>query len=213
MQKPMQKTVQKTVQKTADTNYPIHELIAGRWSPLAFGRQPVSRETIGTLLEAARWAASCYNEQPWRYLVAMREDGASFERLAGCLVEGNAWAREAPVLLLAVACTTFERNGKPNAHAWYDVGLSVANLVLQAESLGLRAHQMAGFDGDRARRVLSIPTDHDPIAMIALGAPGDASTLPASLAAREAAPRERRPLDTIAFGAGWGERAPLAGTE
>jgi nitroreductase len=191
------------MKKTAETAFPVHELIAERWSPRAFADRPVDPALLGSLLEAARWAPSCFNAQPWRLLVARREDAEGFERLAACLVEGNAWAKRAPVLMLTVARTTFEHNGKPNRHAWHDVGLASAALALQAQALGLATHMMAGFDAAKAREQLGIPEGYEPVAMIAVGHPGDAGALPEPLAERERSPRTRHALEAIAFGAGW----------
>jgi len=197
--------------KPATVSFPVHDLIAERWSPRAFSSEPVSREQLGSLLEAARWAPSCFNEQPWSFLVATRDDEEGFERLAVCLVEGNAWARSAPVLMLSVARTTFERNDRPNRHAFHDVGLAVGNLVLQAQAAGLATHQMAGFDREKARTTLAIPAPFEPVAMIAVGHRGDPATLPKPLAEREHAPRTRKPLASLVHGARWGQGAGLAG--
>ena len=192
------------MKKTADVSQPVHPLIAERWSPRAFADTPLGAAEVGSLLEAARWAPSCFNAQPWRFLVATRSgDPDGFERLASCLMDGNSWAKAAPLLILTVAESNFERNGKPNRHAWHDVGLAAENLVLQAQAMGLVTHQMAGFDAARAREVLGIPEGFEPVAMVAVGHPGDPSTLPDPLGEREAAPRERKPLTAIAFGAGW----------
>lgn len=193
------------MEKPADVRFPVHELIARRWSPLSFADRLVERDQLGSLLEAARWAASSFNEQPWSFFVATREEPERFERLAGCLVPGNqTWARRAPVLMLSVAKQHFERNGKPNRHAFHDVGLAVANLVLQAEALGLAVHQMAGFDADRARSELAIPADHDPVAALAVGYPGEPGDLPEELRGREAAPRTRKALEQFVYGETWG---------
>ncbi len=191
--------------KRAVTEYPLDDSIAERWSPRAFDAKPVEREKLGSLFEAARWAPSCFNEQPWSFFVGLKGEGEDFDRLASCLVEGNAWARTVPVLILSVAKTRFARNDKPNRHAQHDVGLAVQSLVLQAQSLGLATHQMAGFDVDRARATLKIPADCEPMAMIALGYPGDASALEPALAERELAPRTRKNLGAIVFGSTWGE--------
>lgn len=195
------------MKKTAETEHPIHELIAERWSPRAFAQREVEPAKLASLFEAARWAPSCFNAQPWRFLVASRADAAGFERLAACLVEGNAWAREAPVLSLAVARVSFEHNEKPNKHAWHDVGLAMGCLVLQAQALGLASHQMGGFDAARAKLELGIPDGFEAIAMCALGYAGSADLLPAALAERERAPRERKELREIVFGPAW-ETAP-----
>jgi len=197
------------VNKTAESRYPIHELIAERWSPRAFADRDVEREKLGSLLEAARWAASCFNEQPWSFFVAPRDRTEDFERLASCLVEGNAWAKSAPVLMLSVAKLAFDRNGKPNRHALHDVGLAAANLTLQAQALGLSVHQMAGFHVGRAREVLAIPDGFEPVAMIAIGYRGDPDSLPDPLKERELTPRLRKQLDAFVFGSGWESPAAL----
>lgn len=195
------------MKKTSTTAYPIHPLLAERWSPVAFADRGVDAETLGSLLEAARWAPSSYNEQPWRFLVGTRAaDARGFERLADCLVEGNAWARRAPVLILSVASLAFERNGKPNRHALHDVGLAAQNLSVQAEALGLSTHQMAGFDAERARTSCGIPEGFEPVAMIAVGYRAEGDAVPEALRAREAAARSRRALEEVAMGAAWGER-------
>lgn len=193
--------------KSVQATYPVHDLIAERWSPRAFAEQPVPDHEIGSLLEAARWAPSCYNEQPWRFLVAKASDPVQFERFADCLLDGNSWAKRAPVLIIAVARTTFEQSEKANRHAWHDVGLAVENLVLQAEALGLATHQMAGFDADRARAAVGIPEGFEPVSMIAIGHRGEADSLPDELREREQAPRSRRPMAEFVYGARWGEAA------
>ncbi len=198
-------------EKKAAAGHPINDLLARRWSPRAWADRAVSRDTLASLFEAARWAPSCFNEQPWRYVIALREDTGGFERLASLLTEGNAWAREAPVLALSVTHLSFQRNGKPNRHAWHDVGAASENLCLQAVECGLRVHQMAGFDRERAREMLGLDEDHDPVAMIAIGYPGDPAGLPEKLRAREVAPRERRPLDAFVFEEGWERPARLEG--
>lgn len=194
------------MEKPAETRYPVHELIARRWSPRAFSDRAVEREALGSLFEAARWAPSSFNEQPWRFFVATQQEPERFERLARCLTPGNrAWAERAPVLALSIAKLHFDREHRPNRHAGHDVGLAVENLVLQAEALGLSVHQMAGYDPALARELLAIPPDFEPMAMIAIGHRGEPDALPELLAQRERAPRTRRPLDELVFGAGWGE--------
>ncbi|MEZ5964129.1 MAG: nitroreductase family protein [Planctomycetota bacterium] len=196
---------------SASTAYPILSSLAERQSPRAFRAEPVTPAQLGSLLEAARWAPSCFNEQPWRFVFAHRSDGEAFERMASCLAAANArWAAQAPVLMLSVAKTHFARNDEPNRHAWHDVGLAVENLVVQAQSLGLGVHQMAGFDAARAREVLAIPEGFEPVAMLAIGQPGDPEVLPDDLRARELAPRQRQPLANLAFEGRFGAIAPLA---
>lgn len=194
------------MEKPATADAPIHELIARRWSPRAFSEQPVEAAKLRSLFEAARWAPSSSNEQPWRFLVATKETPAEFDRLLACLLEGNRkWAFRAPVLILSVAGLLFEENDKPNRHAYHDVGMAAENLVLQATSMGLFAHQMAGFDEEKARTDCSIPTGFDPVAMIAVGYPGDPALLPDYLRERETKPRERQPVDDFVYTAHWGQ--------
>ncbi len=192
------------MQKPAQTQVPIHELLAARWSPLSFSSRDVSREDLLSLCEAARWAPSCFNEQPWRYLVGSSADPAGLAKMRSCLVEANArWADRAPVLMLSVAKTRFTRNDMPNRHAGHDVGLATSQLVLQASARGLVVHQMAGFDVQKAIELLGIPAGHEPMAMIAIGYPGEPSDLPEELREREAAPRSRRSFEEVVFGPGW----------
>ncbi len=198
------------MEKPANTDFPIHDLLRHRWSPRAFADRPVEPEKLGSLVEAARWAPSSYNEQPWAYLLATREQPAEFARLLSVLVEGNiAWAQHAPVLMLSLARLNFERNGRPNRHAFHDVGLASENLVIQATAMGLAVHQMAGFQVDKAREVFNIPEGWEPAAAIALGYPGEADSLPEPLRTRELAPRTRKPLEQFVFTGRWGEVAPL----
>lgn len=192
----------------APADPPIHELLAQRYSPRAFTDQEVTPAQMRALIEAARWAASCFNDQPWHYIVATRRQPEAFERLLGCLVEANRrWAAKAPVLMLAVARSTFAHNGKPNPHAWHDLGQASAQLALQAAAMGLQIHQMAGFDRDEARQAFAIPEDHEPVAAIAVGHPGAPDSLPEDLAERERAPRQRKPVSDFVHGATWGEPA------
>ena len=189
--------------KAAVTRYPVHPLIRERWSPRAFAGRQVDRETLGSLLEAARWTASCFNEQPWIFVVARKEDGPAFEQVLRCLTPGNqTWAQRAPVLLVSLARTTFASNGQPNRHALHDVGAATAQLTLQATALGLAAHPMAGIDRDCIRAEFALPDDVEPVAGIAVGWPGDPETLPERLREREQAPRERKSLDAMVLG-GW----------
>lgn len=191
--------------KPAITVHEIHPLLARRWSPVAFADRDVSSEQLASVLEAARWAPSCFNEQPWHYLVARKGDVEEFERMVHCLVEGNrVWASKAPVLMISVAAMRFSRNDTPNRHAYHDVGLASENLVIQATALGLVAHQMGGFDVEKARLVYRIPAGHDPVAALALGWPGDPDELPADLRKRELSPRARKPLRDFVFTGNWG---------
>ena len=190
--------------------YPIHELIAKRRSGRAFSSKPVDGAAIGSLLEAARWAASASNEQPWSFIVTEREKSSGYDRLLGCLVEFNIqWAQHAPVLILSVARLNFASNGKPNRHALHDVGQAAANLMLQAAALGLTAHPMAGFDAQKARSEFAIPEGHEPAAVIAIGYPGDPAGLSDKLRERELAPRHRKLPRDFVFSGSWGQVATL----
>ena len=192
--------------RRASVEHPIHDLLRRRWSPRAFAAQRVEAADLRALLEAARWAPSCYNEQPWSFLVARQEDEATFAKALDCLVPANQiWARRAPVLVISVARAAFFRGGKPNRHARHDVGLAVAQLSLEATARGLVVHQMAGFDPARARETFHVPEGFEPVSAIAIGYPGDADTLPDDLARRERAPRERKRQADFVFAARWGE--------
>jgi nitroreductase len=198
------------MEKLADTQYPIDDLLQKRWSPVAFSDQRVEQEKLCSVLEAARWAASSFNEQPWSFIVATKENQAQFDRLLSCLAEGNQqWAHNAPVLMISVAKLHFERNGVANRHAFHDVGAAAASLAIQATALGLFIHQMAGFDVEKARELFSIPEGHEPVAAIALGYKGDPSHLPEKLYQRELAPRTRKPLEKFVFSGSWGQASPL----
>jgi nitroreductase len=195
--------------KPAETQFPLHDLLKRRWSPRAFSEQSVGPDRLLTLLEAARWAPSSSNEQPWRFVVATKQEPADYDRLLACLLEGNRkWASRAPVLMLSVVRMDFEDDSRPNRHAFHDVGLATENLLLQATALGLVAHPMAGFDIEKARADLKIPSGYEPVAMIAVGYPGELSVLPDYLQQRELKPRERKPLTEIAFSGQWGHSLP-----
>jgi nitroreductase len=188
------------------TAHPINELMRRRWSPRAFEEgRPVEREKLLALLEAARWAPSCFNDQPRRFLLFDGSDPDALAKARGCLTEGNAWARKAPVLMLSVTRETFEKNGKPNRWAQHDTGLATENLLLEAVEMGLAAHPMAGYDAERARSEFGIPEGFTPIAMIAIGYPYRASldALDEKLRAKELAPRERKSIGEIAFSGIW----------
>ena len=201
------KNLQETYpEKPAPNEYPIDEVIDRRWSPRLFEEgRAVEREKVMSLLEAARWAPSSFNDQPWYYLIFDGSNAAARAAAHECLVEGNAWARKAPLLLLSVARENFAHNQKPNRHAQHDVGAASAYLVLQAAELGLVTHQMAGYDADRARLEFQIPEDHTPMAMIAIGYPyrGSLDDLDEKTRQRELAPRARRESKFTAFAGKW----------
>jgi nitroreductase len=186
----------------------IHPLIASRRSIRAFAATSVEPETLARLMEAARWAPSSMNEQPWSFIVATRANKSNFDRLLGCLIEFNVqWAQHAPVLLLSVAKLTFGSTGELNRHAFHDVGLATGALTVQASICGLVVHQMAGFDLEKARREFSIPQDYEPVAAAAIGYPGNSAELPEKLREKDAAARKRKPLTNFVFEGGWGHSA------
>jgi nitroreductase len=174
-------------------DHPIDELFLDRWSPRAMTGEPIPDEELMVLFEAARWAPSSFNNQPWRILYA-RRDTEHWATFLDLLVESNqAWARNAAALLLFVSKTTFDRNGKPARTHSFDAGSAWENLALQASLRGIVAHGMQGFDYDRARTALDIPDEYQVEAMIAVGRPGPRESLPEKLQAVES-PNDRRPL-------------------
>lgn len=198
------------MQKPAPIEFPIHDLIRDRWSPRAFADKPVPLEVLRSLFEAARWAPSSNNEQPWAYIVAMRDDLENFEKMLSVLVEFNVnWAKNAPVLAIAIVELAFAKNNAPNRNAQYDTGAATALLSVEATSRGLAVHQMAGFDPDKARQVFEIPPGWDAIAAIAIGFPGDPESLPQPLRDRELAPRVRKPLSKFVMTGRWGHTSPF----
>jgi nitroreductase len=196
------------MQNPAITQVPIDALIAERWSPRAFdATKPVTQAQIIALLEAARWAPSCFGDQPWRFIVwDKNSDAAAWQQALECLVPGNqAWAKDAPVLVLTCNDTLFNHNAKPNRWAAYDTGAAAENLCLQAASLGLMAHQMGGFDSAKTREAFAIPAQYELMAMLTVGYAGDANQLPDDLKERELAPRKRRTLGELFFSETWGK--------
>lgn len=182
------------MKKCAETEYPIHELLARRWSPRAFEPRPIAAADLRSLLEAVRWSASSFNEQPWRVIVARREESSAFEAMLGCLLESNrTWAANAGALMIMVTKLTFTRNDRPNRVAHHDIGLAAGSLSMQATELGLFIHQMAGIDLDAARRQYAIPEGFEAVTAIAIGYPGE----------MEGATRSRRPQSTFVFEGGW----------
>jgi len=197
-------------EKQASTAHPIHELLAKRWSPYAFADRPIPAGDLRSLFEAARWAPSSYNEQPWSYIVAAKESPAEFERLLSCLVEANrAWAKAAPVLALGVVSLRFTRGDKPNRAAVHDLGLAAGNLLVEATARGLFVHQMIGILPDKARELYQIPEGSEAWTGIAIGYKGDPNSLPDGMRGRDTAPRQRKALREFVFSGKWGTPSPL----
>jgi nitroreductase len=196
------------MKKPAITNHELHSLITQRWSPRAFDSQLVEPEKLAQLFEAARWASSCFNDQPWTFIVATKDDTVNYQKMLDCLVPANVvWAQVAPVLGLIVAQKNFKHNGKPNAWGDYDAGQAAATLVLQATALNLVAHQMGGFDAAKAIATFNIPETACPVAAIAIGYAGATNNLPPELQERETAPRDRYPSSSFVFTGTWGNSA------
>jgi nitroreductase len=194
--------------KPAETDHPIHDLLRRRWSPCCFDARPVEPEKLHSILEAARWAPSSFNEQPWAYLVATKDNGAEHQRLLSCLVEGNqVWAQSAPVLMISVAKKRLDRNGMENRFAWHDVGLASMSLVMQAMELGLFVHQMGGILPDKIRETYGVPEGWDAVAGIAVGYLGDPEAAPEAAAKRDRGPRsKRKPQLKFVFSEAWGKK-------
>jgi len=202
-----------TMRKPAPTDHEVHQLIRDRWSPRTFSDQPIAAPALRSLLEAARWAPSSYNEQPWSFIMATNDRAEDFKRLLSCLTPGNqSWAQNASVLIISVAKLTFDRNGETNRHAYHDIGLAAAQLTLQASALGLSVHQMAGIDVEKIRAVYSIPAGHDPVTGIAVGYPSDPDALTEETRARELAPRHRKALEAFVFSGAWGQQSSIVST-
>ena len=192
----------------ATTQVAINQTIANRWSGRAFdAAKPVSKEQILSLCEAARWAPSCFGDEPWRFLVWDKNSNAdAWQKAFDCLAPSNqTWVKNAPVLLLVCADTLFGHNQTPNRWAQYDTGAAGENLCLQAADLGLMAHQMGGFNVDAAREAFAIPAQFTLMAVVAVGYAGDANLLPDELKARELAPRKRKPIGDLFFDSAWNQ--------
>ncbi|MBW4038468.1 MAG: nitroreductase family protein [Acidobacteria bacterium] len=186
----------------------VEELILKRWSPRSYADKPVSSEDLTKVFTAAAWAASSYNEQPWRFIVGKKGD-ETYAKILDALIEFNqTWAKTAPVLILSVAKKTFTQNGQPNAYGLHDTGAASANLSLQATALGMHTHGMGGVDKDKARANFAIPDEYEVGAAWALGYLGEPTALPEPYAGMEVAPRTRKPLQEIVFSA-WEKPATL----
>jgi nitroreductase len=188
--------------KPADTDHPIHDLLRERWSPRAFATHPVDHATLQRLFEAARWAPSANNRQPWYFVVGTSDRPEDHAQLAATLNERNRrWARYAPVLILVVAQLVSQPGNE--LASLYDVGLAVGNLTVQAVDLGLVTHQLGGFDAQHARDAVGIPEGYAPVVVLALGYPGSPEALPDDLRQRERASRSRKPLEEFVFEGQW----------
>lgn len=196
--------------KLAVTDHPIQELLVGRYSPYAFASRPVSEDDLRSIFEAARWAPSSYNEQPWSYVVARQDDETEYARVLSCLVDANqAWAKAAPVLAIGIARTRFVRNDKPNAAALHDLGAASAYLTFEATARGLSVHQMIGIDPERARELFAIPDHSQALTGLAIGYAAAPAEAPEPYRQRDESPRTRKPLGELVFTGRHGSRSPL----
>lgn len=199
------------IEKKAITQKPIHELIANRWSGRAFAPDhDISQEQLISLLEAARWAPSCYGDQPWRFIICKKSiNEEAWNNAFSCLSEGNqSWASEAPVLILVSADSMLTKNNMPNRWGQYDAGAASMSLCLQATDLGLMVHQMGGFDAEKARKIFAIPDQFTPMAMMAIGYQLPLDSIPEDKKERELSERQRRPLAENFFEGNWGNAFP-----
>ncbi len=196
--------------KCASPDHSIHELLVKRWSPYAFADRSVADDDLRSLFEAARWAPSSYNEQPWSYIVATKANGEEFERVLSCLVEGNqAWAKAVPVLAIGCTSLNFVRNNKPNAAAIHDLGIASATLTFEATARGLFVHQMIGIEPDKVRELYKVPADVEPKTGLAIGYASDPDSLPEKYRERDLAPRTRKSLSEFVFAKKWGDASAL----
>ncbi|MGA8264712.1 MAG: nitroreductase family protein [Ignavibacteriaceae bacterium] len=188
----------------------LHELIKKRYSPRAFSNEAVEEEKIISLLEAARWSPSSMNEQPWRFIVGVKGEGETYEKIYNALFEQNqSWAKNAPVLILAVVKEFNDISKQNNRHAEYDLGQAIAHLTIQATSLNLYLHQMGGFDPDKAGKLFNIPEGYTPMSVIAIGYLGNIDSLPEQLKVREKAKRNRKELSELVFDESFGHTSRL----
>lgn len=197
--------------RSAETAFPVLDVIRDRWSPRAFADRPVPKDVLHNVLEAARWAASCNNSQPWRFIMATRDQTAAYEKLQGCINDRNRrWTVQAPVLMISCADKNLP-NGNASRHGWYDTGMAVAQMILQATHHGLVIHQMQGILYDKVREEYGVPDDFDVCAGIAMGYQGEPDSLPEELPARESEDRVRRPIAEFTFGGAFGTTNPALG--
>lgn len=197
--------------KIASPDHDILPVLTERYSPYCFDGRPIEPDKLRRCLEAARWAASSFNEQPWRFHLATRGDESAWQAALHCLVEANqAWAKHAGALIITAAKRTFTRNEKPNRVCEHDVGLAAANLTVQAQALGLHVHQMAGIEMTRCRQTYAIPEGFDPLTAIAIGYAADPDGFEdQELAKRDKGPRTRMPLGDWVFGGKFGQAHPI----
>ena len=194
------------IKKTIDASAPLHPLISDRYSGVSFdAEKPVSLATLLALAEAARWAPSCFGDEPWRFLICSKQhDASSWQKAYDSLMPGNqTWCQHVPVLVLICTDTLFKHNGTPNPFGPYDTGAAAMSFCLQATAAGLMTHQMGGYSADKVRELFSIPEQFKPLAMMAVGHQLPEDKLPEQLKGRELAPRKRKPLSEQFYLGSW----------
>jgi len=197
------------MKNNTDNKFEINSLIEQRWSPRAFADKTVEKHKVQSILEAARWAPSAYNEQPWRFIIGQNGDN-TYNNILSTLVEWNIkWAGKAPILILNLAKKTFDHNGAQNVTFKYDLGQAVGLMILEAVNQGLYTHQMSGFDADKAAELFSIPEDFQAVSVTAIGYYGAIDNLPDDMAAMETKPRERNELKSMIFSEMFGKAFDL----
>jgi nitroreductase len=195
------------ISKPIDVSAPILPLLAQRYSGVSFdASRPVSHAELLAIAEAARWAPSCFGDEPWRFIICSKEaNPEAWNKALQCLSEKNqAWCRYAPVLIITCASLVFDHNGSPNSFGPYDTGAAAMSICVQATALGLMTHQMAGFFPDKARELFAVPDTVKPLSMMALGYQLPEDRLLEEFKTRELSPRKRKPLSEHFFGGVWG---------
>jgi nitroreductase len=187
------------ISKIANTDFPIHYLIARRWSARAFSTKKVEKSKLLSILEAARWAPSSRNEQPWRYIIFTDDNPEKLDKARSVLLEINNYAKRAPILICAITKKTYSDNGIYNRLHFHDLGAANENMFLESFNQGLIMHEMGGFNRDKAREVFNIPADYEVGIMIAIGYQDSHEILPERYREKANSPRERKPLSEIAF--------------
>ena len=197
------------MENPTNNQFPIYPLIKSRWSPRAFSKKPVEKEKLQSLFEAARWAPSSMNEQPWRFIVGQKGD-ETWDKIHDSLVEFNQnWAIQAPVLVVNLGKKTFTYKGRENVTFQYDTGQAVAFMIIEVVNQGLVAHQMGGFHAEKLEELLAIPEDFKPISVTAIGYQGNPESLPTDLYKSEYRERERNSLNDQVFSGKFGVKTEL----
>lgn len=190
--------------KHAKPDYPIHEIIAKRWSPYRFSDRALSKKDVLSLFEAARWAPSSYNEQPWNFIIALKEQPDEFEKLLSCLVPANQeWAQYASVLALGISHLVFDRNGMENKAAIHDLGAAAAHICFEATARGIYVHQMIGIEPDKARKTYKISADFEVLTGLAIGYVDLSAEASSEYAERDQTPRARKNISEFIYSKSW----------